>query len=375
MLSRYKTGEVIYDCYNKNYSNNKRFHIYNTDNAFPCIKSQGALIVDGGAYIEKNLVVDDFGYLKKVDHNNLSSLVNIGYINAINFTKTDPRMEHLDIFNTLQQGFVSSDGSAPSYDPETQTYTNPDYYFKMLINDGDGYGDNELSINLIKDEQTNLILDNDGTITCKSILLKDENDNTNIELKDDGTIICKTLQLDGDNDFNINSLNAENIKCNNPPIDNNDVVRKQDLLLNYSNDLSIDTSNIKGFENFDLSDEGINISSSNFSLNAKFENIFDKLFIKINNLSINYNNINTIYTTFKIPFNLNQSIINNLNIFENDMIKFNVSTLYDNNLSNGFSLLFETYLNLQDKYIIIQILTMPDTKLYFSINSIILSYF
>ena len=375
MLSRYKTGEVIYDCYNKNFSNNKRFHIYNTDNAFPCIKSQGALIVDGGAYIEKNLVVDDFGYLKKVDHNNLSSLVNIGYLNAINFTKTDPRMEHLDIFNTLQQGFVSSDGSAPSYDPETQTYTNPDYYFKMLINDGDGYSDNELSINLIKDEQTNLILDNDGTITCKSILLKDENDNTTIELKDDGTIICKTLELNGDNDFNINSLNAENIKCNNPPIDNNDVVRKQDLLLNYSNNLSIDTSNIKGFENFDLSDEGINISSSNLSLNAKFENIFDKLFIKINNLSINYNNINTIYTTFKIPFNLNQSIINNLNIFEDDMIKFNVSTLYDNNVSNGFSLLFETYLNLQDKYIIIQILTMPDTKLYSSNNSIILSYF
>lgn len=371
MLSRYKTGEVIYDCYNKNFSNHKRFHIYNEDNAYPCIKSQGALIVDGGVYIEKNLVVDDFGYLKKVDPNNLTSLVNIGYINAINFTKIDPRMEHLDIFNTLQQGFVSSDGSAPSYDPETQTYTNPDYYFKMLINDGDGYGDNELSINLIKDEKTNLILNNDGSISCKSILLKDEDDNTNIELKDDGTIICKTIQLDGDNDLNINSLNAENIKCVNPPIDNNDVIRKQDLLLNYSNSLSI--NNIKGYENYDMSDEGININTSNFNLDANFEVFFDKLFLKINNLIINYNNINPIYTTFKISFNINQSILNNLNT--EDIIKFGVSTLYDDNVNNGYSVLFESYLNLQDKNLIIQIITMPDTKIYNIKNPIILSYF
>jgi len=371
MLSRYKTGEVIYDCYNKNFSNNKRFHIYNTDNAYPYMKSQGALIVDGGAYIEKNLVIDDFGYMKKVDPNNLNSLVNMGYLNAINFTKIDPRLEHLDVFNTYQQGFVSSDGSAPSYDPETQTYTNPDYYFKLLINDGDGYEDNELSINLIKDEKTNLILNNDGSIICKSILLKDDNDNSNIELKDDGTIICKTLELDGDNDFNINSLNADNIKCNNPPIDNNDVVRKQDLLLNYSNSLSI--SNIKGFENNDLSDEGININTSNFNLNANFEIIFDKLFIKINNLTINYNNINPNYTTFKVSFNLNQSILNNLN--SNDIIKFGISSLYDDNVNNGFSLLFECNLNLQDKCLIIQILTMPDTKIYNIKNPLILSYF
>jgi len=371
MLSRYKTGEVIYDCYNKNFSNNKRLHIYNTDNAYPCIKGQGALIVDGGAYIEKNLVIDDFGYLKKVEPYNLTSLVNIGYLNAINFTKIDPRLEHLDIFNTFQQGFVSSDGSAPSYDPESQTYTNPDYYFKLLINDGNGYSDNELYINLIKDEKTNLILNNDGSIICKSILLKDNEDNVNIELKDDGTIICKTIELNGDNDFNVHNLNANNIKCINPPIDNNDVVRKQDLLLNYSNSLSI--TNIKGFENNDMSDEGIIISNSNFNLNANFEIIFDKLFLKINNLTINYNNINPIYTTFKVSFNINQSILNNLNT--DDIIKFGVSTLYDDNVNNGFSILFENYLNLQDKFLIIQILTMPDTKIYNIKNPIILSYF
>lgn len=378
MLSRYKTGEVIYDCYNKNFSNNKRFHIYNTDNAYPCIKSQGALIVDGGAYIEKNLVVDDYGYLKKVDDNNIYSLINLGYLNAIDFKPVDPHMDHLDIFNKLQEGFVSSDGSTPICD-EQGNYLNEDYYFKLLIDNGSDYKDNNLSINLIKkndsdEEKTNLILDNDGNIICKNILIKDDltSETPLIQLKDDGTIICKTLLLDGDNDFNIHNLVAENIKCKNPPIDNNDVIRKQELLLNYSNNLSI--SSIYGFINYSMTDDALSISNSNLIFDASFEVLFDKLFIKINNLSINYNNINPIYTTFKLNLNINNQILNNLNT--DITIKFNVSTLYSTETAdNGDSLLFETYLNLQSKCLIIQIISMPDKHIFKSNQPIILSYF
>ena len=51
---------------------------------------------------------------------------------------------------------------------------NEDYYFKLLVDNGSDYRDNNLSINLIKkndsdEEKTNLILDNDGNIICKNM--------------------------------------------------------------------------------------------------------------------------------------------------------------------------------------------------------------